>query len=145
MNWAIFSLLAGILLPFALAGRILRQLVADRHRAIGEPVMLLRCAELLLLSLPITSAAPALLWLVMGTSETAGRAALDFMGTGWGVAKVMLTIAAVLFVDLVKPRMLDQLERRPPSAVWPTLAYVGRDLGVLAICLFLAFAASVSR
>lgn len=145
MNLGLFALLAGFLLPVALVVRLLGMLAMERDRGWGHPLNLVLASEVLLAMVPVVALTPSVWLVVSGRSVEAGAVLLDFTATDWGLAKLAVNVTGVLFADAAMPRVYDQLTRTPTSEVRPTGHYLLRDLGVLATCLLLAWAAAVHR
>lgn len=145
MNVGLFAMLAGFLLPLALVGRLGGLLAIERGRGWGHPLNLVLVTMLLLAAVPVVALAPSAWLVVSGKSIEAGAVLLDFTATRVGLAKLAVNVAGVLVADAAMPRVYDQLVRAPASTELPTRRYLLRDLGVLAICLALAWFAAVHR
>lgn len=145
MNLGLFALLAGFLLPLALTMRLAGMLGSEIGRGVGHPLILVLLTELLLAAVPMVALMPSAWAVVSGRSIQAGAMLLDFSATDWGLAKLGVNVSGVLLADVAMPRVYDQLTRQPVSVERPTRHYLLRDLGVLATCLLLAWAAAVHR
>lgn len=142
MNIGLFALLAGFLLPLALVIRLGVLLAGEAGRERYHPVTLVLWTELLLAAVPVVALGPTVWTVTSGRGIEDGVSLLDYAATGWGLLKLAISVAAVLLADVALPRVYDQLVLEPTSAAYPTRHYLLRDLGVLAICLGLACAAS---
>ena len=145
MNLGLFALLAGFLLPLALVVRLSGMLAMERGRGWGHPLSLVLTTYLVLAAVPVVALTPSVWVVVSGRSIETGALLLDYTATGWGLVKLAVNVAGVLLADATMPRVYDQLTQEPASTELPTRDYLLRDLGVLATCVLLAWAAAVHR
>jgi len=145
VNVGLFAMLAGFLLPLALVVRLLGMLAIERGRGWQHPLNLTLLSYLTLAAVPVVALTPSAWTVISGKSIEAGTLLLDFTATTWGLAKLAVNVGGVLLADAAMPRVYAQLTRDPPSDDRPTLRYLLRDVGVLAICLVLACFAAVYR
>lgn len=142
MNIGLFAMLAGFLLPLALVIRLGWMIAGARGRGAGHPLVIVLTTELLLAVVPVVALAPSA-WLVLtGRSIEDGAVLLGLTASRWGLFKLAVNVAGVLLADAALPRICEQLTREPASTLRPTRGYLVRDLGVLATCLLLAWAAA---
>ncbi|WP_242095479.1 hypothetical protein [Sphingomonas sp. CROZ-RG-20F-R02-07] len=138
MNFGLFAMLAGFLLPLALILRLGAQAVWESYRGWSHPVVLALTSTALLTGIPVVALIPSVLT-VCGRPNAAGALLLEYAGTGWGTIKLALTLVAVLFADIAMPRVCAQLVVLPTTSVWPSRRYLLRDVGMIAILLIVAW------
>lgn len=140
-------MLAGFLLPLALVIRLGWMATEARWRGLawGDPLVWALLMLMALAAVPAMALAPSAWLVATGHSIEDGAVLLDFTATRWGLAKLALNIIAVLGTDMMLPRICEQLAQPPISTRRPTRSYLLRDLGVLAVCLLLAWIAAVDR
>lgn len=141
VNWGLFAMLCGFLLPIGLALRLLAQAVWERGRGLRHPLVLGLLGQALLAAIPAVALVPSVIS-VCGRPNAAGELLLEYAATGWGAVKLAVTFAAVLLVDLTMPRVCAQLATPPVTSTWVTGRFLARDTGVIVTVLLLAWIAA---
>lgn len=141
MNWGLFLALVGFLLPLA-QGLRLGAAMMLAGMPLTRPVQAMRIMLILLLAVPISGKAPALLYALTGELGSISQLTETFMLTPWGFAHAALMVIAVIGIDLALPVVVAALDKVAPPGRPLQRRYLARDAAIAVLLLMLAWAAA---
>ena len=142
--WGMFAVLVGTFLPLSLTLRAFAQVCHDHRLGLWHPVNVYRWIKIALIVPMLGLIAPAGVFVMFGWGDEAmaGRI-VTFLASPRGVVVVAGLMIAAFIVDKERPRMVDQLTRRPTSSEHRTKIQFRHDTMIVLILFTLALAWAV--
>ncbi|MFZ3484774.1 hypothetical protein [Sphingomonas sp. 3-13AW] len=137
--WGMFAVLVGTFLPLSMTLRAGAQIFHDRGCGLWHPVNVYRWIKVALIVPLLAVVSPAGVFLMFGIGD-AGMAEriVTFLASARGVILVAGLLLAAFVIDKERPRMIDQLTRRPTSDEHRTRIQFRHDTMIVLIILGLA-------
>jgi hypothetical protein len=140
-----FAVLVGTFLPLSMSLRAFAQVCHDQRLGLWHPVNVYRWIKIALIVPVLGLIAPAGVFVMFGWGDEAMAVRIvTFLASARGVVVVAGLLIAAFIIDKERPRMVDQLMRRPTSSEHRTKIQFRHDTIAVLILFGLAFAWAMS-